>query len=719
MATKTTYFPMGGGLDVVSPALSVSPGRALTLVNFEPWFNGGYRRIYGYERFDGRPAPSEQTFTGFTVADATGLSVGDTVTGDTSSTTGVVCGVWEDDGTYGFDAIGVTKVSGSGFVNGEDLNTGSYTITSDATLRYAPSTDLEDTWLAAAYEEYRDDIDVVPGYGPVRGAWQRGSNVYAWRDDAASPTESVLHLASASGWTTTGITMGHVLKFNGGGGGAARALPVEGDTINGVTSGASATVHRVIVFGGTTGANDAVGYLVLTSVTSGPFQDTENLQEGGTTFAQAVGDSYQFTFDPGGTYRFRNNNFYGGSGTYRTYGVSGVGPAFEIDENNVVSPIILPTLADLDGADPNPPPDTDSPYLIEVHRNYLFLAYQGGKLVHTVIGEPLVINGFLGAAEFGLGDEITGLNSVVGGVLVITTERETRGLFGYDITDWELKLVGEKTGGKLYTTQKLDTVYALDDLGITSVSRTDQFGDFVGATVSQLIQPIVNSARDRATCSSIVRSSNQYRVYFDDGSALAMYVPNVAAGQPQNTPSGAEFGFLSYPLVLRSVYNTEDETGAERTLFVSDDGYVYDDQKGPSFDGAAINAYLRTAFYHAKTPSYRKRWRRCDLEIAANKPLTIKVISDLSYGATELSSSVSDTTVNDVPQIDIFAGGGFWDTDNWDEFYWDGQNISTARAELRGSGENISLLIYNGSNIAQPFIIQGAILHYDLRRLQR
>lgn len=713
MATRTQYFPLAGGLDVVSPALSIPPGRALTMVNLEPWFNGGYRRIYGYERFDGRPSPSEQTFQGFDIDTVAGLSLGDTVTGDTSGTTGVVIGIWDDDGSYGTDVIGVTKVSGSGFLNGETLNTATYTIGSAPVARYAPTATLEDTWLAAAFNEYRDDIQVVPGAGPVRGAWRRGQNVYALRDDSATPTESVLHLASAAGWTTSGITMGHTLRFDGGGGGTARALPLEGDTITGGTSGATATVHRVVLHSGSTGANDAVGYLVLTNVSGGPFLDTENLVEG-TTFAQADGDSAQFTFAPGGTYRFHNHNFFGSSTTYRTYGVSAVGPAFEIDENNVVSPVLMP----LNPATGTPPND-NTPFLIEEHRNYLFLAFPGGKMVHTVLGEPLLVNGFLGAAEFGLGDEITGLNSVVGGVLVVTTERETRGLFGIDITDWELKLIGEKTGGKIYTTQKLDTVYALDDLGITSVARTDQFGDFIGATVSQLVQPIVNAARDRTTCSTIVRSSNQYRVYFDDGSALAMYIPNANAGQPQNTPSGAEFGFLSYPITVRSVYDTEDETGAERAYFVSDDGFVYEDRKGPSFDGALINSYVRTAFYHVGTPSYRKRFRRCDLEISANKPLSIKVISDLSYGAAEVSSSVQDVTVGDVPLISIFAGGGFWDTDNWDEFFWDGQNISTARSELRGSGENISLLMFNSSDIVQPFILQGVTLHYDLRRLQR
>jgi hypothetical protein len=91
----------------------------------------------------------------------------------------------------------------------------------------------------------------------------------------------------------------------------------------------------------------------------------------------------------------------------------------------------------------------------------------------------------------------------------------------------------------------------------------------------------------------------------------------------------------------------------------------------------------------------------------------------LIYGASEISSGLADITTGDVPVIDIFAGGGFWDVDNWDEFYWDGQNISTARAELRGTGENISLLIFNQSKVARSFVLQGITYHYDLRRLQR
>lgn len=713
MTTRTKQYSLGGGLDVVTPALSVNPGRALAMVNYEPWFNGGYRRIDGFERFDGRPRPSDARFTAFEIDTLVGINEGDTLTGDDSGATGKVIGFTTVDGV---NYIGVTKVTGA-FDNGETLNVGAYTIESEPTVLGAPDNDTEDEWLLAAQDDYRADIQVVPGFGPVRGTWQRNAFNYAVRDDDEDYPVGTLHLASTAGWTTVGITMAHYVYFDGGGGGGATPLPEEGDTINGQTSGATAIVHRVVLHGGATGTNDAYGYLVLRSVV-GTFQNNENLREGATKFADSASVSEEFELPGGGTYRFRNHNFFGGSDTYRTYAVNGVGPAFEIDENNIVSPILLP----LDPETDQPP--ENAPFLVEIHRNHLFLAFRGGSLVHSVVGEPLILNGFLGAAEFGIGDEITGLNSVVGGVLVITTERQSLGLFGLDISDWELKLVGEKTGGKLYTAIKLDTVYALDDLGITSLARVQSFGDFTGATVSQLVQPIIQALRENVTDASIVRGSNQYRVYFSDNSGLIMYVP--APGQEREgtaTPMRVEFGYLSYPFPVNKIYNTEDETGRERSYFTSDDetpeGYVFEDQIGTSFDGELIRSYVRLAFNHVGSPAYRKRFRRADLELNSSKPLTLKFVHDLSYGSSEISSGIADLTSVDVEQIDIFAGGGFWDVDNWDEFYWDGQNISTARANLDGTGENIGFVIFNESAISRPFILQGITLHYDLRRLQR
>jgi hypothetical protein len=718
--TRTTYYPLEGGLDIVTPALSVKPGAAIAMVNYEPWYQGGYRRIPGYERFDGRPKPSDASFTGWESSDVSAASIGLTVTGDITGTTGVVCGIWDDSAEgnlYGTDYLAVTKVSGPGFQNGEGLNTAAYTINSAPTLRFAPTIDLEEDWLLAAEDEYRQDIQPVTGSGPVRGVWQRLADIYAIRDNGGA-TQGVLWRATPTGWTQAGITMADYLYFNTG-----TSDIFEGDTITGLVSGASATVHRVVLNGGSVAWDGSgEGYLVLTGVTGGSFSSGEALQVAAATKANAVGTEVAFTFPAGGVYRFHNHNFFGGASTYRAYGCNGVGPAFEIDENRVVSPILMPTNPATGEA-----PTNNTPFLIEEHRNHLFLAFEGGSLQHSAPGTPLVFQSFLGAGEFGLGDEITSLNSIVGNVLVASTSRETRGLFGTDVSNWELRVIAEQTGSVLYGAQKIDTVYSLDDLGITSVARSDQFGDFVGATVSQKVQPIVIVNRPRFNDSTIVRESNQFRTYFTDNSALVMYVPvgsQSESRQGGTTAQQPQFGFISYDIPVKQIYNTDDETGKERTYFVTDNltwqGYVFEDQIGKNFDGEPIASYVRTAFNQVGSPTMRKKFRRADLELNAPTQVTLRVQSDLTYSAAAVSSSIADLDdIANIPAIDIVSGGGFWNVDNWDEFLWDGQTISTARANLRGTGENISFLIFNETAKTNPFVLQGITIHYDMRRLQR
>lgn len=713
MDTKTKFYPLDGGLDVVTPAIEIKPGYALAMQNFEPWFNGGYRRIDGYERYDGRPKPSEQTFIGFNVSVTAGLVVGNTLTGMTSGATGIVNGVYVDDGTFGHNVIAVTKTTGT-FLNGELANAGALTITSDPILRYSPTladptatSDLELDWLLAAQNLYRTDILIVPGSGDVRGAWQRKTNVYAIRDNAGA-TAGILFKSSAAGWTTTGITMTQYVFFSGGGGGTAQPLPIEGDAINGQTSGATATVHRVIQHGGATATNDAFGYLVLRAVT-GTFTNTENLRKGATKFAVAAAGSTQFAFPVGGTYRFVNHNFFAGAATYRTYGVNGVGPAFEIDENNFVSPILMP-LTPLSGQ-----PAFNTPYLVEEHLSFLFLGFPGGTFQNSVAGQPLVYNGFLGAAEFGVGAELTGMLSQTGGVLIVFSEQDAHGLFGQDTTNWQLKIVSGKKGNKLYSASQLDTIYSLDSIGISSLQRTQAFGDFAASTISQRIQPVIEGLRTAISDSSVVRAANQYRLYFTDGSSIVAYVPQ--SGDTDQTVAATgrraetQFGFLFYPIAFKKVYNTEDENGVERSYVCSSGGFVYEDRKGNNFDGAEIQSFVKLAFNHVGSPSLIKKFRRLVLEINSRKPLHLKVSHDIAFGSSDYGEGQAD--------IDVSSGGGSYDFDNWDECFFDSDVVSSAQADLGGSGENIGISFYNQSAIAQPFILQGITLHYDPRRLKR
>lgn len=722
--TRTWYYALEGGLDVVSPPSSIKAGRAITMFNFEPWYEGGYRRIPGYERTDGRPRPSDATYVGFDTTDFGALAIGATVTGDTSGATGIVVGK-TDFATDEYYAIGVSKVTGT-FQNGETCNTADFTILSAPTLLYeayaAPENfyGLQDAnyksiWKAAAANLYRADIAVVPGSGRVRGAWRRGADQFAIRNNAGA-TAGILHLASSSGWVTTGITLAYYLFFDTGL--AAGANLAEGDTIEGTTSGETAVVHRIVLNGGS-GAWDGTGegYVILTSP-SGAFTSGEDFELATVPIFSAVGTPTQFSFPVNGRYQFLNHNFYGGADTLRVYGVNGEGPAFEIDENNVVSPILLPSNPI---ADSGTPPPANEPFMIEEHRGHLFLAFEGGSFIHSIPGEPLNLSGFLGAAEFGMGDEITGMNSVVGNVLVVKTRRTTKGLYGTDVTNWELRRIAEQSGAIAYSSQKIDTVYSVDDLGITSLARTDQFGDFVTATISQQIQPIINGRRSTFVDSTIVRESNQYRSYYSDGSCIVAYV---LAGSEQARFSSrynyAQYGMLLYDDPIASIYNTEDETGKERTYFVTSNaanqGFVYEDRIGTSFDGADIVSFIRTAYTDLKAPRIRKKYRRADIEMTSESQMPVIFVHDPTYGSEEITSSITDLDYTLDKEIPIREGNDVWDIA---AFQWGGEIMASTRMDLSGSGENISFIFATAADFIEPFVIQGITVHYDLRRLQR
>lgn len=68
MSTKTTYFVLEGGLDQSSSVYVVPSGAAIEAENFEVSPGGGYARIAGFDRYDGRPEPHKATGTAGTTA---------------------------------------------------------------------------------------------------------------------------------------------------------------------------------------------------------------------------------------------------------------------------------------------------------------------------------------------------------------------------------------------------------------------------------------------------------------------------------------------------------------------------------------------------------------------------------------------------------------------------------------------------------------------------
>jgi hypothetical protein len=691
MTQTTKHFALGGGLDLVTPPIAMPPGHLIACSNYEPVMNG-YRRIDGYERFDGHTKPSEASYwvLGFDAGTAT-IAAGATVTGATSAATGAaLVDAVVTSGSYGAsDAAGylvLTAVTGT-FADDENLQVSGVTrCVADGTANEDGATNDSDdaAWQQDAIETARAAIQAVPGSGAIRGVWIYKGVKYAVRDNAGA-TAGILHKATVAGWVA--CDLGRTVDFTSGG----TVEIAEGDTITGATSAATALVKRVIVTSGTWAGGDAAGRLILSGQT-GTFA-AENLNVGASlNVATIAGDSTAHALPAGGRYEFVNHNFYGASDLLRMYGCNGVGRAFEWD-GTVFVPVITGMAA-------------DTPDHIAVHFNHLFLSFAGGSVQHSGTGDPLGWDVILGAGEIGLGEEVVAMLADVAGVMAILGRNKVAVLYGADAASWELKTLTNEAGAIEWTAQVLGSPVFLDDRGLRALSATQAYGDFAMGTMTRMVEPLFQAARKAGVtpvASVRLRGKDQYRLFWSSGAALVMYV---GAKSPQ-------FTVLDYGLVVRCICAVDDiAAGRDVVLFGSDDGYVYEMDAGTSFDGAAMEYYLRPAFNHVGAPTQNKRWHKATLEIDAAPNTNIMVSAEFSYGDSNLPAA------QDIA-FAVRGGGGFWNEAFWNEFYWSSSVEGLAEAHLDGLGTNISVAVSGASTYEQPHTIHGLTLHFSPRALQR
>jgi hypothetical protein len=840
--TQVAYHPFQGGLDLVSPVLNIKPGFLLDGINYEPDINGGYRRIPGYERFDGQPSPSDRANVVLQLDDASQLAVGDALTGQSSQSTGTIVLI---------DERLVCLCSVTGVFESEIVSNGQVTATvtsldytQDAMTAYSQ----QERWQAME-DHYRAQIEQPSGTGKVEGVCHYKGVTYAFRK---SGDRVLISQSTPAGWDF--LEQHEYLRFRSGGG----TEPEEGDTIT-TPDGVAATIQRYIRQGGSRDDLSVYGYLMLDQLT-GDINDGDRLELGshgagkvqsvgyvtmtiegiptvatlpavgeqiknqndppamGTvheailrqtgdapdvingwflvsdvaeTFAEgdsisrvleddvtepdpfgnikgqplpaiqsidhgdtpaeignivefgindddpegrvywshtysddegerlylvlqdlteqptadsniyviqiagyAKGDIVPVELAAGGTFEFSTWNFFARPDQERIYGCNGIDPAFEL---NPKTGLICPILMDDES-------QVNNPHAIEAHKNHLFLGLPGGLVRHSVIGEPLNFNGQLGAFEVGTGDEVTALVSHPGDVLAIICRNRIQGLYGQTIDDWQMNLIAENAGGYQRSVQLLQQAYMLDDNGIIELQRVLAYGNFENSAVSRLVQPLINKHKTDVIGSCVLRDHNLICFFFTNGVGIT-FRPN-----PGKLP---EILIFEYPEAISCVHYAEDEAGAARVFFGTEDGWVYEARKGSNFDGEPIESVIRTSYNHLKSPTYRKSFKRLELMLSGGYDVFLQVGMELDYSAAYTPAPV-------IRNFTLFGGqGGYWNEDNWNEFYWSGQDVSTGEVSVSGTGKNYSIMIYSKSAWTTPYTLQGVMVHYIPRRLDR
>lgn len=682
MRQPTGPISLRGGLDLVTPAVAKPPGFCIGAKNYEP-APDGYRRMGGYERFDGRPKPSAQTYYKLNVDGVVGtIAAGDTVTGATSGATGIAVLAFALTDTY----LILRNVSGT-FQDNENLQVTAVTkCVANGTATEGPIVgfaDSHDTWLQAAIEQARGLITAVTGSGVIRGVFTLNGSQYAIRDNAGG-TAGGLWKATTAGWTA--VDLGREIAFTSGGVTEITA----GQTITGATSAATAVVRRVILTSGSWAAGDAAGRFIINGQT-GTFQ-AENLNVGASlNLATVAGNSTANALPAGGRYDVTTHNFRGAGGTVMAYLANGVGKAFEFD--GTVIAFITTGMT------------TDTPAHVAEHKNHLFLSFPGGSLQHSSIGEPQEWDVVTGAAELSLGHEITQLLTGYAQVLVILGRNHVDLLYGSSVDDWELVPTSEDSGGVEWSGAIIGKPVYYDDGGIRRLSTTSAWGDFNTGTDSIKVHPLIVSKRTAGVtpiAAARCKVRTLYFLFYDNKTGLFVYYG-------RKDPEILPFELLHQ---VKCIFVGEDSSGNQEIYFGDDTGYVFQFNKGTSFDGSAVDAYIRLAYNHLGKPSINKVWKGVQLELTAAPSAQIFLTADFDYGN-------SDQPGQPEAEFNVYGGGGFWNEDNWNQFYWSNPSVGQAIGDLEGFGPSCSLAIISSATYEEPHVLHGLTFQYVERGYTR
>lgn len=672
----TQYIKFLGGLDLTSPVLSLRAGDALDAMNYEPGLKGAYKRIDGFERKDGRPAPADATYIYLEGTLTAAIALGAIVAGATSGATGTVIMV-----DVALNAVCITKVAGI-FVKGESITVDGGVVGS---LNIGPAQrgyrDAKNDAIALglAADAYRADIGPVPGEGPARGAWMYQGVLYGFRN-AEGGAACAMYKATAAGWVL--VALGEEVRFTN-----ANVNVLEGAIL---TQGAvTATVKRVVLETGSLASGVNTGRLILATRAGGNYAAGAATTTGtgaGTLTIAAVQTA--ITMLPGGRFEFINTNFSGSTATYRMYGVDGVNRAFEFDGT-----VFVPIRTGM---------AVDAPKFVIEHKKKLFLAFKG-SVQNSGDGQPYQYTLLVGANELGMGDDVTGMAVQTGDTLAIFTRNSSHQLNGATNNTFSLLPISKEVGSLPYTVQVVGKTYAMDDRGVIVTDRVQAYGNFSQSSISASVQPVIDRLRAVANGSAVYRNRNQLRLYGSDGSGLIMtFNEQGLIGATQ----------LQYPVNPTCFASCEDSTGKDVVFFGADNGYVYQADRGSSFDGEPIESYLRMPFNNINSPRYRKRFRKAVMEMSATGYASIRFQPEFSYGDPDVGTHRLQTG-------EVTGAGGYWDSVYWDSFFYDARLVSSPEFSIEGTGLNMALLFYSNSDIDLGHVLQGMLIHFSLRRLSR
>lgn len=400
------------------------------------------------------------------------------------------------------------------------------------------------------------------------------------------------------------------------------------------------------------------------------------------------------TLAPDGRYEFVNYNFYGATALQAMFGVDGKNKAFMWDGV---------TFTQL-----NVPGEVSLPEHLAAHANHLFLSYPKGQWVHSGIGVPTNFDAATGGAGAGgSGDDIVALKPTVGGALAFMMRNRVSMLYGASQLDWQandMRPQEDQQGAIAGSIQSVggDLLY-LDDIGLTTLQASQSFGNFESSTLDYLIHTYLIQRKDRVLTSIISHQKSQYRLFLSHTSGTEVITLTFGQGGQMKG-----FGRFVYPFRVSCVTGSENMAGIQELYAGGEDGYIYQLDIGNSFDGADIEAWIKTSYLNVGDDRVRKRFKKAVLNVETGAQVPLKIRGSFDYGHTGRPST-------NVTDLDTGVSAAYWNEVNWNEFQWSGPEVGEVLADVQGIGRNLSLYVYYKGQSTNHLVLHDATLTFALR----
>lgn len=307
-------------------------------------------------------------------------------------------------------------------------------------------------------------------------------------------------------------------------------------------------------------------------------------------------------------YQYDVSNFYAAADFDAIYGVSGAGPAFMYD-GIAFTRILTGT-----------PLQDDKPRHVRVHQSRLFLGYPSGSVQYSEPGDPLTFDALTGTSgEISVGAAVRGLMQLSGDALAIIHQKGVSMIQGDVGLGPYLGIISPDVGCVEYSAQSMGQFMYTSFRGVQNLRATQAYGDFDTAQFSwdvwSWLRPRVQtsaffeSAPIGVINSLAVRNKSQYRLMFADGYQLTGTF--LREGEmPQYTIQRYTRADGITPHTWDVVTAGVESNGRDRLFGAMDDesGYVYEIDRGKSFDGGNITAFFTLTFDDGGEPETKKTY---------------------------------------------------------------------------------------------------------------